>query len=227
MSNISNSNESYKNINNFTNYTTFQHTNFQKIILSQKEQAEISKKIKELNISFSSYVLATLTDILSKDFRKGKAGWLAHSRRKTLEDQSYGCKIGVAFLPNDQAPTCFLTLAQKYDQIAKEESKNPSLDFEKMNISIEKVKETQNACLGPCVTNSGSYKSISEYDFIHNIATCVDRRNANYSIVAHLDRFRGRLSVNLSCSVKIFNRKDILILSKLIATKLTDNLLIL
>ncbi|ENJ3379177.1 hypothetical protein AB1B75_000423 [Salmonella enterica] len=178
-------------------------------IFDEKDSNKINYICHSLNATISSVVVYFLRTLLKNDPRQGQFVWVAFSRRTALNNSLPGCFIDVAKIPFDDSEESFHVDIQRCEAIIKEQKKTETLFFEKYIDSVVYVKNQFLSAQGPCATNSGRYRSLELNDNIIDISTCVDRRNGNYSVVAHIDRFRGRTAITLSSSSLVFNTNEL------------------
>ncbi|MDQ1293229.1 MAG: hypothetical protein QG608_1110 [Actinomycetota bacterium] len=145
-------------------------------------------------VSVSALLAGALVE--AGDFPTGSRAWVAYSRRKALGENRTGCFIGVRGTRVDREES-LLRLAADCHREAVEASRSTEVTYERYADSVRAVLDDRDADLGPCVTNSGAYPRTARLEDVDDVMTCVDRRHGNYSLVAHVDRFRGRLRTTL------------------------------
>ncbi|MDC9598796.1 hypothetical protein [Xenorhabdus anantnagensis] len=197
-----------------------------RLVFSSRITEQLNNLCKSLQVSLSSIIAVLLRHHLANDSRKGKSIWVAYSRRKVLNNWYPGCLIGVVEVPISELCNN-IEYIQKCEQYILTNSQDTKIQLEHYEKAKEGVKKTCYSSLGPCVTNNGRYRSLESYEVVRDIVTCVDRRQGNYSVVAHLDRFRGRVAMTLSSAAKVFSESELQIIAEEIINYLDHDKLIL
>ena len=182
----------------------------ERIEWNESARATLTKLRKTHGISSSAAVGAALAS--SPLFPRTGNLHVAHSLRTPYETNP-GCHIGVLTVPLSNVPADqseIIKIAETLDarirDLARTARRSPS---ERWDRSVRSTRDSLQAALGPCVTNSGTYSHLSAIANIQTVATAVDRKQGNYTTVAHIDHFRGTFNTTLTASSAVFTEQQL------------------
>lgn len=186
---------------------------------SDHAQAVLTKLKQAHGISSSAAIGAALASCSL--FPRTGGLHVAYSRRKS-HDAIPGCRIGVLSVPLTEISgnmSAMVQTAEALDARFRAIARSPKRDVtEKWEFSLRAAELSCRAAFGPCVTNSGTYSRLSVIAGVLAVSTAVDRKQGNYTVVAHIHHFKGAIDVTLAASSEVVTELQL----NMIAVSLQD-----